>query len=253
MKRHSKVLVGAVVAMVALALAGNPAAGGPAGQRPLSDFLDTQGSANDFDPAGNFWGWIAPAPGVKTPTSSYVGGNAAVCDYAGLENKYLVANGGPDLGTSFTGSVKERPLKDGRIEVSVELHTKNALVWGTRITAPDFGDAFSDPVIFGARPDDVLNGATPAIGECHSAFTWKQAPGELIDFCKAFEFPDVEVVNWSFRANGSGPLTAVAGLGPDGTPGRLFISQTGFFRTSFMGATADAFPAEIVEVRKVGK
>ena len=51
----------------------------------------------------------------------------------------------------------------------------------------------------------------------------------------------------------TGPLTALAGYGPDGTPGRLIISESGFLRTTFKGATADAFPAEYVEVRAIGK
>jgi hypothetical protein len=60
-------------------------------------------------------------------------------------------------------------------------------------------------------------------------------------------------VSQSFRANASGPLTSLAGYGPDGTPGRLFISQTGFNRTTYGGATADWFPAEFVEVRAIGR
>ena len=93
-----------------------------------------------------------------------------VCDYAGLANEWLIANGYPDLGTSFSGSVTERSLSDGRILVRVELHTTNAFTFGTRITAPPFGDQATDPLIFGARPQDVLTGATPGIGECHASF-----------------------------------------------------------------------------------
>ena len=69
------------------------------------------------------------------------------------------------MGTSISGSVTERPLKDGRILVHVELHTVNALVFGIRNTTPPYGDFAADPFIFGARAQDVLAGATPAIGE----------------------------------------------------------------------------------------
>ena len=135
----------------------------------------------------------------------------------------------------------------------VELRTANALTFGMRITAPDFGDFATDPLIFGARAQDVLLGAIPGIGQCHASFAWKQTPGPLLDFNHPFTDPNFEFVSLSFRASAKGPLTALAGLGPDGTPGHLFITQTGIFRTTFMGATADAFPAEYVEVRATGK
>jgi hypothetical protein len=41
--------------------------------------------------------------------------------------------------------------------------TKNALSFGLRIQTPDFGDFATDPLVFGARPVDVLNGATPGL------------------------------------------------------------------------------------------
>ncbi len=243
-------------AIVTLTFGATALADGPAMHLPLSAFLDTQGSTAIFNPpVPDYLGWAAPPPGVKTPAPSYVGGNGAACDYAGLANEWLTANGYPtDLGTSFSGSVTERSLSDGRILVQVELHTKNALTWGTRNVTPPYGNQAVDPVIFGARPQDVLTGAIPGIGECHASFSWKQEPGPVLDLARAFSFgaPGFEPVDLSFRAMATGPLTALAGLGPDGTQGHLFISQTCFFRTSFKGATADACPAEHVEVRAIG-
>jgi hypothetical protein len=251
LKNHLQLLAVAVVATV---VAGMASADGPANKLPLSAFLDAQGTQNIYiPPVPDYWGWVAPPPGVKTPAPSYVGGNEASCDYAGLANEWLVANGGPDLGTSVTGSVTERSVSDGRILVQVELHTTNALTFGLRVTAAPYGDFATDPLIFGARAQDVLAGATPGIGECHASFAWKQSPGPLLDFNHPETDPNFEFVSLSFRANASGPLTALAGYGPDGTPGRLFISQSGFFRTTYMGATADAFPAEFVEVRAIGQ
>lgn len=255
MNRKRKANLGLLVAAIAALMFGATVlAGGPATHLPLSAFLSTQGSQSIFiPPVPDYWGWTAPPPGVKTPASSYVGGNSASCDYAGLANEWLIENGYPDLGTSFSGSVTTRPLSDGRILVHVELHTANALTFGMRITAPDFGDFATDPLIFGARAQDVLAGATPGIGHCHASFAWKQSPGPLLDFNHPFGDPGFEFVSLSFRGNAKGPLTALAGYGPDGTPGHLIISQTGIFRTTFMGATADAFPAEFVEVRATGK
>ena len=255
MKPNLKANLSVVVAIVALLFGATALADGPARQRPLLDFLDTQGSTSIYiPPVADYLGWVAPPPGVKTPAASYVGGNSASCDYAGLANNWLMQNGYPDLGTSFSGSVTERSLSDGRILVQVELHTVNALTFGMRITAPNFGNFATDPLIFGARAPDVLAGATPGIGECHASFAWKQAPGALLDYSDAFANggPGFEPVEISFRASATGPLTALAGFGPDGTPGRLRIAQTCFFRSTFQGATADACPAEFVEVRATG-
>jgi hypothetical protein len=243
------------IAVVTLMFGAAAFAAGPATQLPLSDFLDTQGSQAIFiPPVADYLGWVAPAPGVKTPAPDYVGGNSASCDYAGLANKWLMANGHPGLGTSFSGSVTTRPLNDGSMMVQVELHTMNALTFGMRITEYPYGNFATDPLIFGARAPDVLAGATPGIGECHASFAWTQSPGPLVDVVNPpWGDPYFGFVNQSFRTNATGPLTAAAGLGPNGTPGRLIISQTGFFRTTFKGATADAFPAEYVEVRAIGK
>ena len=254
MKRKVMASLGLCTAAIAvLMFSAGTFADGPARHLPLSAFLDTQGSQSVYiPPVPDYWGWVAPPPGVKTPApfSDYIGGNSASCDYAGLANEWLIANGYPDLGTSYSGSVTTRSLSDGRMQVQVELHTANALTFGMRIVTGDFA---TDPLIFGARAPDVLAGATPGIGECHASFAWKQTPGPLLDYNHTESDPNFEMVNISFRANATGPLTALAGFGPDGTSGRLIISQTGFFRTTFRGATADAFPAEFVEVRATGK
>jgi len=242
-------------AIVALTVGGTAWADGPARQLPLSAFLETQGSTNDVFGVPSYLGWLAPPPGRKTtPEPTYVGGNFGACDYAGLANDWLKDHHYPDLGTSFNGSVTERSLSDGRIQVNVELHTINALPFGLRTTTPPFGDFATDPPIFGGRPTEVLAGAVPGIGDCHASFSWKQNPGPLVDYSLAFGAPPAgfEPVDISFRATASGPLAAVAGQGPDGTPGHLFISETCFFHSAFKGATADACPAEYVEVRATG-
>src|SRR5438093_2524310 len=201
MNRKPKVSLLAA-AIVALTFGATALADGPARQLPLSDFLDTQGSTTIFNPpVPDYLGWSAPPPGVKTPAASYVGGNSASCDYAGLANEWLMANGYPDLGTSFSGSVTERALSDGRILVQVELYTTNALTFGMRITAPDFGNFATDPLIFGARAQDVLLGAIPGIGECHASFAWKQSPGPLIDYNHPETDPNFAFVDLSFRAS----------------------------------------------------
>src|SRR6185295_9460307 len=153
--------------------------------------------ATILPPIGDFWGWTAPPPREKAPVN-YVGGNGGVCDYANIAGAWLADNGGPDLGTTVTGSVTKRRLKDGRILISVHTVTTNALSFGFRIETPDFGDFAADPLLFGARPVDVLNGATPGIGECHSEFVWRQSDGPLVDFCHGFDIdPNFEIVSLS--------------------------------------------------------
>jgi hypothetical protein len=230
-----------------------PLAFGSARQLPLSAFLDAQGTRSTVWPTvPDFFGWTAPAPGVKTPADSYVGGNGGSCDYAGIVGKWLAANHGPVIKTTYRGSLTQWPLEDGRIKVQLELQTANAFAIGSRIVAAPYGNWATDPIIFGAHPQDVLLGATPAIGECHASFAWKQSPGPLVDLLH----PNDSRFEWlriSFRANATGPLKALAGYGPDGTPGRMVISQTSALGSRFKGATADGFPAEFVEFRAVGR
>lgn len=84
-------------------------------------------------------------------------------------------------------------------------------------------------------------------------------PGaDLPDLVNAFILGNTasgqELVFIAFRGTATGPLRAPANLGPEGTPGRCFVVQTGFFlRSHFMGATADGFPAELVELRRIGR
>ena len=61
-----------------------------------------------------------------------------------------------------------------------------------------------------------------------------------------------EVRSISIAAAGSGTFRAAFGV-PDGTPGRVQVTQTGLFMTAFKGATADGFPAEHVLLRVVGR
>ena len=55
----------------------------------------------------------------------------AQVDFTGHANKWIEeqSGGAMSLGTETEGKVIERRLPDGRAEVTVLLHTKNALTW----------------------------------------------------------------------------------------------------------------------------
>jgi hypothetical protein len=233
------------------------AAKGGASQRPIADFLDAQGTTNDFIfPIPDFVGWASNPP---DPTTRF-----ASVDYAGLANAYLVGEGYPDLGTTMSGKVTEQALKDGRAEVSVVLHTKNALSWALTLT--NF-DVANDPLSFGYRPGELLDpnnvGLSPALGDSQFSVVFNNtAPGApLPDLITAFILggaePGQELLKLSFRASASGLLREPSEY-PEGTPGHLTIVQTGLvykFTSSEQPphpAVADGFPAEKVEWKKVG-
>ncbi len=181
-------------------------------------------------------------------------------DYAGLAAKYLEDNFGISLGTTAGGSITERPLSDGRAEVTVILHTKRALTWAAK-PGPPAGEN-GNPPSFGYRAAEIAadSSKVPALGESHLQVVFKNpTPGadrpDLVDaFILGNAAPGQELVFVAFRGTATGPLRPPAGLGPEGTPGRCFVIQTGvLFKGPFKGATADGFPAELVELRRIGQ
>jgi len=257
MKLHRAVVLGlSVVAMFALTGCltspvethverGNPRNARPgvaqadaAVQRPISDFLSSQGSTSlFFPPFPDYIGWANNNPQTRF----------ALIDYTGKAAAYLAAHGGPNLRTQVDGTVSERPLEDGRAEVTVILHTTNAMSW----VAP--ASDFAGPLLFGNRGSDLLADPSlrPALSNVNMRVVFtNDAPGAALpDLVNAFILgnatPGQQLVFLEFRSDGSGLLA-------DGTPGRLQVTQTGIFVTPGHGATGDGFPAEHVELRAVG-
>jgi hypothetical protein len=218
-----------------------------AGQRPIADFLSAQGTyCLDLDgmppPCDLF---VPPSPNMIGWTVSPAFQVFALLDYAGLANNYLVSQGGTSLGTTISGSINERPLADGRAEVSVTLRTKKALVWGS-----DISTEFPGPLLLGHRVDEVLAGATPALADSTFRVVFiNTAPGAPLPDLIQLNFaplPGQEFKFLSIHARGTGPF-------PDGSPGEVVIVQTGVFVTTGMGATADGFPAERIDLHPIGK
>jgi hypothetical protein len=233
-------------------------------QRPLSDFLSVQGSTSCFVP---------PAPDQLGASSAVNKAPVrfALIDYTGLTAKLLLKYG-INLGTTVTGTVLERPLADGRALITVNLHTKNALTWATNFDPNGSSDQFNtNPLLFGWRAQDLIADPTrtPALADQHFRLVFTNtAPGAPL--------PDIVCINSSqcpnviaacptgfeleflmSQASAGGQLHALAGLGPEGTPGRLILTQTGLIqpaiRNGFQGALVDAFPAEAIELRAIGK
>jgi len=218
-------------------------------QRPIEDFVAAQGTAClefDGDP-GTVCDLFVP------PVANLVGWGDETCsifaliDYAGVAD----AMTGGDFGTTFSGGVTERPLADGRAEVTVRLRTNHALAW-----AIDGCDFSGGPIIFGERLPEVLDGATPGFADSYLRVVFTNtAPGAPLPDLLAIFFGMVEggeVVTLEMHASGNGPLA-------DGSPGRLVVTETGLFGTNGGPAgfdahlgVSDGFPAEYVRVFPIG-
>jgi hypothetical protein len=224
------------------------AARGAVSARPISDFVSTQGTFCLDDgfggclifnpPVANFLGWTVAGETLL-----------ASVDYAGLADRAIQAASGKSLGTTTDGTITERLLPDGRAEVTVLLQTGNALTW----VAEDFG---TGALLFGHRATVVLAGADAALGESflHLVFI-NPGPGvPLPDLLQLFftPSPGQELKFISFHSQSIGTFRAASGI-PDGSKGRAIVTQTGLFMTKFKGATADAFPAERIQLRAIGR
>lgn len=258
--RGATVLFGILFALVVLATP--TLVQGRTIQRPIQDFVTQQGTFCIDDgasgcllfvpPDPNFIGWSndfdKDNDGVQDKAALFTG-----IDYAGLVDAY------PDgKEPKITGTVTERRLKDGRAEVTVLLHTKNANVWVVELDlAGDVSDQIANKAtLFGHRPVDVLNGEGQALADTflHVVFI-NTAPGaplpDLIRFVVGATEPGQELKFLSFSAHAQGPLTTEFGV-PEGTPGKCTVIQTGLFMTQGQGLIPDSFPAEDINLNVIG-
>lgn len=244
----------AVVAAVAVMGSFGPAIA-QADERPLSDFLNAQGTTSNFwSPFPDYLGWQNNSTLVSSSGKAFQCRFAAI-DYAGLSARYLKDHVGLDLGTTVSGSVHERLLADGRAEVSITLHTTNAVTFAQ--TCDNYGPG--NPSAFGEQQTDLLGNPylEPGLSMVNFLLVFKNtAPGApLPDIVCLYGVTDCpagfELVSLYMRANGSGPLHYSSGY-QEGTPGHLVVTQTGIFRSApFTSPNSrisyDAFPAERVD------
>jgi hypothetical protein len=238
------------VPKLAAEVEGTPTDIAEAVQRSIEEFVTAQGDYCLDDGMGGCLLFIPPVANYLG-TSDPGRGICAAVDYAGLADEWITAasGGAISFGTTFSGSVTERPMDDGRAEVHVRLNTRNALTW-----AIDGCDFATSPLIFGHRAPDVLAGADAALGDVKFQIKFvNTAPGAPLPDIMQLLFapePGQEVRMLAIDARATGTLRAAFGV-PDGTPGHLTDIQSGLFMTHFMGATGDGFPVERITIQPV--
>lgn len=192
--------------------------------RPIEEFVAAQ--PNYCLLPGNPNGCLNYFPGLDIVSfPDFETGLEFAFDYPGIATEYLRANGGPDLGTTFSGHVKERVLQDGRAEITVLLRTENALGFVADLYAP----VFPPPtMLLGALPTEVLAGMPVAIGSSTLRMTYiAPEPGmPLVAVSQVlfFETHIYELVRLSFHAELEGELRPDSGY-PAGTIGRVLVQS----------------------------
>jgi hypothetical protein len=213
-------------------------------QRDINEFVEAQGTLAGYFPY-DYVGWASAAddPPVRV----------ALVDYAGVTNDAL----GLGLETEFSGTVTERPLPDGGAVVEVILHTKNALIWvtdvGEELEYPDEWNCTVCPLLFGARGEDVLDGAEPALGNSLLKLKYiSKVFGDLLPdlfwtFALGNNDKELKLISVSFQARGFGLLA-------DGSPGMAIVTEIARFGPSGQGgASGVGFTVERVEVKPVSR
>jgi len=207
-------------------------------QRPISDFLQTQGTFCIPNGSGGCFLFTPPVPNF-VGWGDQAGNMAVSVDYAGLAN----ACSGNAFGTTMSGSITERALADGRAEDTVLLFTQNALTWAVQ---PE--DFVNGSVVFGHRwntnsPVCTLNGSSPTLGTSFLDIKFTNtAPGAPLPDLMQLLFSPASgqgLVEYTFHANASGPLA-------NGAPGMVTVVQTGNINRSNIQAA-------VINLRATGK
>lgn len=227
-----------------------PAAAQTTTTRDLSEFLNAQGTAVPSGypgPVAGFFSW-----------TDLAGRNMAV-DYAGLVNRCWPTL---QLPTSFSGTIIERPLADGRAEVTVILHTQNAVTFvadqdpavGTLL----FGQRWNPAGTCGVVSTSGLD--NPVLGDFFLQLVFTNtAPGApLPDLFQLFGvIPPAsgqEPRTLKVSAKAVGPLYNLPGI-PNGSMGQASTHQVGLlYKFGANGKPGiDGFTVERVDLKRIGK
>ena len=215
-----------------LFLIGSTAALAKVNHRPIEDFTSAQ---------VNIFGWI------NGNNPLFVG----IIDFGGVINRYLADPKNQckpnDFGTTFSGDITEKALPDGTTHVSIVLHGKNAFM-----RASLYAD--STPVL-GYTRAEVCAGATPVLGAFLLTvdFINNQGPGgPLPDFYEIGLEPGQVFQAMLLNGTAQGPLRFFFGV-PAGTPGFMHVVQNGPYVRGKGVPGQDYYPAELVDVKALGK
>ena len=222
----------------------NLTAQGATTTRPIEDLLSQQGKYPPLPPNSNVppdpnfsaWGSMAIIPGfIDRPDRGWAKKAVdnvilyAGVDYLGIAAVYENENyNGNMVVPEINGNVTERPLPDGRTEVTIIMHTKGANVWVMLLDYQgDVADQIANKLtLFGYRPRDVVAGKSPALGDCllHmvyiSPFEQGHVLPDLIEVIYGLpdpsdpSLPKYELKYVAFNVQAKGPLTAQFGV-PD--------------------------------------
>jgi hypothetical protein len=151
---------------------------------------------------------------------------------------------GLGLPTTVSGRVTARDLRDGTEQITVLLHSRNALCWGANA-----GTAPSTPM-FGYAPQGVVSGAGPAAtGDVTTRLVYAPQPNGEFNI-------NGEIENWFGTIRCDGTLRAGSGYA-EGTPGFAQSTQVGLLSTGVPDGCppekdANCFPSEVVRFGQLG-
>jgi hypothetical protein len=195
----------------------------PSTTRPISDFLSAQGTTSLFpngtattaSPPGSLPVGLPDEVGWGTSTATINNGTFrfARIDYTGQDAAFL----GLNLGTTTTGSISELPLKDGRVQDTINLTTQNAFAWANDI---------NNNLLFGYYPYQLAAnpGLVPPVVNCHlQVVIDNPGPGQplpdLVALVNGFPVPPgTQLVSTQFSASGTG-------FTPSGQSATLTVAQ----------------------------
>ena len=167
------ILVAAVLAYAAPAVCAD-AEDQPLQTRPIADFLEKQGQHLTKGIVPEFMSFTAyfnPQDGTNRAVS---------IDYAGLGARVIRKKtaGAVSLHTKMDGLVYERQLPDGRAEVTIQLHTRNALTFVIEEPAADYDVWGSPSRLSPSRHHQdyermAAERMTPRVGSSSSTSSWR--------------------------------------------------------------------------------
>jgi hypothetical protein len=206
-------------------------------KRPIEDFLSAQGTAFGY------WLYLA---WLDSDLNYWVN-----VDYAGKINDWVknYTKGELSFNTEITGSVTEGVLSDGRTDVHVSLHTKNAITYIRDLSQ------VGSPAIFGHQGWEVVyNNLKPSFADCslEVIYITTAKPGSpMPDLMQVALHPEPgqKLIELSFSAQAHGELHESFGVN-EGTIGKVMIMQKGIMKLNDLD-TFNLMPIRRVEIEVI--